>query len=138
MAIVESPIRARTRYYSDLDLGFKKNPNTNDLARKFDAAAVKQSIRNIILTRKGEKPFDPNFGSNVSNFLFEQFDSVTRLALVAAVENSIQNYEPRVELLSVEVNSYDERNAINIILEYRIKSPEGQTDTVEIIVERIR
>ena len=138
MAIVQSPIRAREKYYSDLDLAFDKNPNTGDLVRKFDLNAVKQSLRNILATNHGEKPFDPYFGANLRPLLFETFDPVVELMIQSQVENAIVNYEPRVEVLSVDVIDLSHRNAIRITCEYRIKSPAGTIDEVEVVVERLR
>ena len=138
MATITSPIRSRERVYSDLDLGFTINPNTGDVARKFDTNAIKQAVRMIIQTRKGEKPFEPNFGCNLHNMLFENFDSVVRLAMISTIENALENYEPRIELINVDVRDYSDRNAVKIDVEYRIKSPEGETDSVAITVERLR
>ena len=83
-----SNIRARTKPYSDFDFAFQKHPITGDVPIKRDVEAVKQSVRNILLTRRGEKFFDPDFGGSLTEFLFENFDPVVE----AEMEQRIMRY----------------------------------------------
>jgi len=138
MAITDSNIRARTKPYSDFDFVFKKHPTTADVPIKRDVEAVKQSVRNILLTRRGEKFFDPDFGGSLTEFLFDNFDSIVEAEMEQRVRSTLANYEPRVKVLSLKVEDLSYRNALNMALEVQILSPEEVTTTIEFIVERLR
>jgi phage baseplate assembly protein W len=131
-------IQSRQNVYSDLDFRLRINPNTGDIVVKRDAEAIKQSVINILLTNRGERPFKPDFGGDLRSYLFENFDAVTRTAIQSRIVNTLRNYEPRVEVLSVDVEDLSYRNALKISMEVRIKSPEEIITTVEFTVERLR
>lgn len=133
-----SVIRARQAIYSDLDFRFILNPNTGDLALKKDAESVKQSIMNILLTSRGERPFNPNFGGNLRAYLFENFDAITQAAMENVIVNSLRNYEPRVRVDNVVIDDLSYRNALNVSIDFTILSPEERQDVVAFVVERIR
>ena len=133
-----SAIRARQNIYSDLDFRFIVNPNTGDLALKKDAEAIKQSIMNILLTGRGERPFNPEFGGNLRAYLFENFDAITQAAMENVIINSLRNYEPRVRVDNVVIDDLSYRNALNISIDFTILSPEERQDVVEFVVERLR
>jgi len=134
----KNTIRARQSVYSDLDFRFTINPNTGDIALKRDAEAVKQSVQNILLTGRGERPFNPTFGGNLRAYLFENFDAVTEAAIKNVIINSLRNHEPRVKVDNVIVSNLDYRNALRISIDITILSPEQTTDIVEFVVERLR
>ena len=138
MATIDSNIRARTKPYSDFDFPFKKHPVTKDVPVKRDVEAVKQSVRNILLTRRGEKFFDPDFGGSLTEFLFELFDPIVEAEMEERIINTLRNYEPRVKVLSVDVTDLSHRNALNLKLEVQILSPENITTDIEFIIERLR
>jgi phage baseplate assembly protein W len=138
MATVDSNIRARTKPYSDFDFVFKKHPVTKDVPIKRDVEAVKQSVRNILLTRRGEKFFDPDFGGSLTEFLFENFDPIVEAEMNQRIVNTLRNYEPRVKVLNIEIEDLSERNALHLRLEVQILSPENLTTDIEFIIERLR
>ena len=138
MAKVDSNIRARTKPYSDFDFVFKKHPVTKDVPIKRDVEAVKQSVRNILLTRRGEKFFDPDFGGSLTEFLFENFDPIVEAEMNQRIVNTLRNYEPRVKVLNIEIEDLSERNALHLRLEVQILSPENLTTDIEFIIERLR
>jgi len=129
---------ARERRYVDIDFGFRANPNTGDIALKRDEQAIKQSVVNILLTNKGERPFDPDFGSNITNQLFENFDPIVKQLIDEDIRGALRNYEPRVRVLNVDVNAQPDRNSIDISVEFQIRSPEQTVTTVNFSVERLR
>lgn len=133
-----SGIRARTKPYSDFDFAFKKHPVTKDVPIKRDIEAIKQSVRNILLTRRGEKFFDPDFGGSLTEFLFENFDPVIEAEMEMRIINTLRNYEPRVRVLNIEITDLSDRNALNLVLEVQILSPENTTVNIEFIIERLR
>lgn len=138
MATVDSNIRARTKPYSDFDFVFKKHPVTKDVPIKRDVEAVKQSVRSILLTRRGEKFFDPDFGGSLTEFLFENFDPIVEAEMNQRIVNTLRNYEPRVKVLNIEIEDLSERNALHLRLEVQILSPENLTTDIEFIIERLR
>ena len=138
MATIDSNIRARTKPYSDFDFPFKKHPVTKDVPIKRDVEAVRQSVRNILLTRRGEKFFDPDFGGSLTEFLFENFDPIVEAEMNQRIVNTLRNYEPRVKVLNIEIEDLSERNALHLRLEVQILSPENLTTDIEFIIERLR
>ena len=133
-----SAIRARQNVYSDLDFRFIANPNTQDLALKYDVESVKQSVINILLTNAGERPFNPKFGGGLNGYLFDNFDGITAAAMENTIVNTLRNWEPRVRVDKVDIADLSHRNALRVSLEITILSPEERTDIVEFVVERLR
>lgn len=106
-----------SRTFTDLDLNFIANPMTGDVSSKYDSNAIKQSIKNLILTKNYEKPFHPEIGSQVNSLLFEPYTPLTKGMLEQAVRNTIINFEPRVLLQDVRVSlSNDDQTAFITII----------------------
>ena len=99
---------------------FKTNPLNGDLIALKDNSAIARSLKNIVLTGRGEKFFDPEFGSGISESLFENLDEVTALAIKEEIEYSIVNYEPRVDLVSVVVDPDYDGNQYFVTIVYII------------------
>ena len=114
------PLERVSQSFRDLSASFQANPLNNDLVVLKNANAIARSIRNIISTSPGEKFFDPDFGSNVTKLLFENIDDISAISIRDEIENSINNYEPRVSLLSVEITPDYDNNAFDAKLIYRI------------------
>ena len=101
-------------------MSFDTNPLNNDLIGLKDSSAIARSIRNIVFTQPGEKFFQPDFGSRVSESLFENVDEVSALSIRDEIRSSIINYEPRVKLNNVNVNLNPDENEINLSITYEI------------------
>tara|TARA_R100001443_G_scaffold29948_1_gene43353 strand:+ start:2627 stop:3028 length:402 start_codon:yes stop_codon:yes gene_type:complete len=114
------PLERVSQSFKDISASFQANPLNNDLVVLKNANAIARSIRNIISTSPGEKFFDPDFGSNVTKLLFENIDDISAISIRDEIENSINNYEPRVRLLSVETFPDYDNNAFDCRLTYRI------------------
>lgn len=131
-------IRARQVDYTDVDFSFRVNPATNGLLLKRGEEAVKQSVLNILLTVRGEKPFQPTFGTRLRDLLFEPFD----VALAAVIEEDIrvtlENFEPRIRVREVGINDQPDRNALSVTVLGEIVSPEPAEIQIQFIVERLR
>tara|TARA_R100000231_G_C5249030_1_gene142153 strand:- start:214 stop:615 length:402 start_codon:yes stop_codon:yes gene_type:complete len=106
--------------YKDISMSFDTNPLNNDLIGLKDSSAIARSIRNIVFTQPGEKFFQPDFGSRISESLFENIDDVSADVIRDEIRNSIKNFEPRVNLLSVIVRPNFDFNEINVTIEYEI------------------
>lgn len=140
--MANNSVVARDKVYSDIDFGFRpvnmSDNSRGDIARKKDIEAVKQSVLNILQTNRGERPFSPSFGSNIRSYLFENVDAVTKALIQEDIIFSLNNFEPRVNVLSVDVNDNIDNNAINIQLDLEIINPVNTTTTVQFSLERLR
>ena len=107
--------------YSDVDINFNKNDFTSDLSIKKDRSAVQQSVMNIIMTRKGEKRFNPDFGVGIHDILFENLTPIEIAVLEKTIAAQLNNYEPRALLENVVFNEDDiDSNEISIEINYVI------------------
>jgi phage baseplate assembly protein W len=125
------------KLYSDIDFTLSKRPVLNDIALSYDNQAIIRSVRNILLTKKFEKLWNPEFGSNIDILLFENISSVTASALEKEISVAISNYEPRVNMKSVLVTPYIDRNAYDVTLTFYIANA-TQPTTVTVFLERNR
>ncbi len=125
------------KLYSDIDFTLAKRPVLGDIALSYDNQAVIRSIRNILLTKKYEKHWNPNFGSNVDTLLFENVSFTTANALEKEIATTIKNFEPRVDLKNVVVKPYTDRNAYDVTLTFFIANA-TQPTTVTVFLERNR
>ena len=114
------PVERVSRGFKDLSMTFQSNPLNDDLIALKNANAIARSVRNIVMTYPGEKFFQPDFGSRVSESLFENVDEVSALSIRDEVRSSIINYEPRVKLNNVNVNLNPDENEINLSITYEI------------------
>ena len=127
----------RTRVFQDLDLNFTPHPVTKDIVRKFDENAIKQSIKNLILTRNYEKPFHSEIGSPVRALMFDLITPLTALTVKRAIIDVINNYEPRVELMEVEPVVSPDNNALYVSIVFKIRNTEKPV-TLDLLLERTR
>ena len=134
MATISTQI---ARQYSDLDLNFNIHPMKKDINRNVGDLAVINALKYLILTNHYERPFQPDLGSNVRRLLFENLDVVTAAALEREIQQTINNYEPRVNLLSVSVVPNLDNNAFSVSMQFNIIN---RTEPVSITfqLERIR
>ena len=125
----------RSRSFTDLSLGMVRNANTKDIAVVKNDNAIKQAVKNLIMTSPGEKPFQPLVGSNISQLLFEPMDDFTGDAVKEEVINTINRFEPRVRLANVIVRPDFDRNSFNVTVEYKIVGV-PIVETVEFVLQR--
>lgn len=128
---------ALSEVYSDFNHVFFPNPNTGQIPRKTNVDAVKMSIRNLLLTNKYERLRNPTFGSNIRRYLFESYSDRIEGELRDEIIQTIKNYEPRVRVIEVEVQSVPENNSIYIDIEFAVVTAKESTN-LEIILNRVR
>jgi len=109
-----------TRLYSDIDINFTPHPVTGDIMKKTDYSAISQSIQNLLLTNHYEKPFRPEYGTNIRKLLFEPMDLMTASIINEEIRNSIKNFEPRVLIEFLEIIPNFEKNQYNVNLTYSV------------------
>ena len=109
-----------SRAFKDIAMAFGKNPFTDDTNVVKNDVSIKQSIKNLVLTSPGEKPFQPLVGSRVNDLLFEPLDPFTADALQEEIINTINQFESRVRLEDVQVQPIHNRNMLNITIVYQV------------------
>jgi phage baseplate assembly protein W len=114
-----SIIGSRTKLYKDIDLTFVAKAS-GDIFKKTDAAAVKQAVKNLMLTNHFEKPFQPKFGANLRDLLFDLADDDAEEDIEERCINAINVFEPRAQALNVTAISKPDRNSISVVVEFRI------------------
>ena len=114
------PVQRISRGFKDLSASFQTNPLSNDLIALKNESAIARSVRNLVLTIQGERPFQPVLGTGVSRLLFENMDKLTASAIRSELRTTIENYEPRVEINEILVEPDFEGNAMHVTLQYFI------------------
>ncbi len=114
------PAQRVSKGFKDLSMSFKFNPLSGDLIALKNENAIARAVRNIVLTTPGEKLFDPDFGSSVGEILFENVDDITAVSIQDEIRNCLNNYEPRVDLVDVNVDPNFDENQFDVKITYRI------------------
>ena len=125
------PLERVSQGFKDLSMTFQANPLNNDLIGLKNANAIARSVRNIVMTIPGEKPFNEIFGSRICGLLFENVDNITATAISDEIRESITNYEPRVSLTSVVVNPNFDNNSFDAVVKYNIIGAEAPPQELE-------
>ena len=126
-----------TRTFSDLDFNFTAHPVTGDIVRRFDESAIKNSLKNLILTSNYERPFHSEIGSPVQQLLFDPMTPFTAAIVQRSIIDLISNFEPRAVLISVDVIPSEENNSMYINIIFKIVNTERPM-SLELILERTR
>ena len=114
------PVERVSKGFKDLSMTFQVNPINYDLIGLKNETAIARSIRNLVFTYPGEKFFNENLGSKISRSLFENIDDVSASVIKDEIKNTIENYEPRVDLISVDVFANYDNNEFNVTISYYI------------------
>ena len=114
------PLERVSPGFKDISMTFQVNPLNNDLIGLKNENAIARSVRNIVFTLPGEKFFDENFGSKISASLFENIDDISAGLIVDEIRQSIDRYEPRVELINVEAFPDFDNNSFDVLIVYNI------------------
>ena len=114
------PVERVSKEFKDLSMSFQVNPINYDLIALKNENAIARSVRNLVLTYPGERFFNQNSGSKVSRSLFENIDEITASIIKDEIENTINNYEPRVELIDVVVAPNYDNNEFYVTINYYI------------------
>jgi phage baseplate assembly protein W len=128
---------SQQRQYKDLSLAFGRNPVTNDVIAVTGDEAVKRSIKNLLLTRAGEVPFFPDFGSRLQSLLFEPIDPITTARIVSEISGTINAYEPRVQILSLVCTATPDEHQYQVDLVLQIINLASPV-TLTLFLQRLR
>ena len=123
-----------SRAFKDINLSFKRHPVTNDVLTVSNEDAIKRSVKNIIFTILGEKPFEPNFGSVINQSLFDLSTNLNEIRISDEIKQSLLNYEPRIDNTEVTVSVYPDSNELNFIIQYDIVGIPAPTQEVDVLL----
>ena len=114
------PVQRLSKGFKDLSASFQASPLSSEIIALKNESAIARSVRNLVLTIQGERPFQPTLGSGVNRLLFDNMDKLTASAIRSELRTTIENYEPRVEINEILVTADFERNAFDVTLQYFI------------------
>lgn len=126
-----------TRLFSDLDFNFTAHPVTKDIARRYDENAIKASVKHLLLTKNYERPFHSEIGSPIRALMFEPATPLLEVSLRRAVIDTITNFEPRVEIIDVQVFDQSDNNSVQITLIFKIVNT-SRPIQLDLVLERTR
>ena len=118
----------RERQYTDIDLAFKAKPSSGEIYKKTDAAAVKQSIKTLVMTNLLEKPFRPSFGGNVRAQLFELADRGRSSIIRRNIIDNIEVFEPRARVLNVIVKLKPDSHSLDVTIKFKVVNTEEEVE----------
>ena len=127
-----------SRAFKDINLSFKRHPVTNDVVTIRDEDAIKRSVKNIIFTILGEKPFEPNFGSIINESLFELSTGLNEMRISDEIKSSLLTYEPRIDNIIVNVSVYPDSNELNCTVQYDIVGLPTPPQEVDVLLHPAR
>ena len=123
-----------SKTFKDINLSFKRHPVTNDVVAIRNEDAIKRSVKNIVFTILGEKPFLPLFGSVINQSLFDLNTNLSEIRISDEIKQSLLNYEPRIDNTEVTVSVYPESNELNCIIQYDIVGIPAPTQEVDVLL----
>ena len=129
-------ITSQNRTYTDVDLSFKKK-NTGELFKKTDAAAVKQAVKNLLLTNLGEKPFRPFYGGDLNRFLFNLSEEFDEVEIEDTIASAMAIDEPRAQLQSVKSVLSPDFNSVQVTVNFQVVSTQEPVE-LNITLARLR
>lgn len=132
------PLENVSRNFKDVSLSFKAHPITYDLLSVNNVSAINRSLRNLILTIKGERPFNSLLGTNINKTLFEILDVRVTTDIETEIRNVINNFEPRISLRSVVVTPDFEQNGYHVLIDYEIIGSPIPPQQVNFILQTVR
>jgi len=132
------PLERVSQGFKDISMTFQSNPLNEDLIALKNANAIARSVRNIVMTVPGEKFFNPSFGSRITESLFENIDDVTATIIIDEIRESIDNFEPRVELLDVQAFPDYDNNGFDVTIIYEIIGIEIPAQELQFVLQSSR
>ena len=132
------PLERVSQGFKDISMTFQANPLNEDLIALKNANAIARSVRNIVMTLPGEKFFNPTFGSRITESLFENIDDITATVIIDEIRESIDNYEPRVDLLDVQAFPNYDNKSFDVTIIYEIIGIEIPAQELQFVLQSSR
>lgn len=125
-----------SRSFKDISFNFSKNPVTNDIVVLKNEEAIKQSVKNLILTKVDERPFNPSLGTDTTSYLFELHTKISANALIEEIESVLKNNEPRITLEQIDVDVNPDSNNFEVYIDYLIVGLPPEVQNLSFILVR--
>ena len=135
--ISKAKIVSKKKPWRDLDLSLKVHPIRKDIIPLKDDVAIKNAVKNLLISNFYDRPFAPDKGANLKGLLFEPAGILTEIQMRDNIKTVLKKYEPRVQVLGVDINDLSDQNAYNILVRFRIKEYDTE-ENVEIVLRRLR
>ena len=132
------PLERVSQGFKDISMSFQANPLNNDLIGLKNENAIARSIKNIVFTVPGEKFFNENFGSDISEVLFENINDISASAIEDQITLSIENYEPRVDLIEVVAHPNYDNNQFDVVINYKIIGTDIPPQELQFVLQPTR
>jgi len=132
------PLERVSQGFKDISATFQRHPLTGDILALKNETAITRSLRNIVFTVPGEKFFNPDFGSKISQSLFENIDDISANIIKGEITNSIRTYEPRVNLKKVTVSPNYDNNEFNVTILYEIIGADVPPQELQFVLQPTR
>jgi len=132
------PVERISKGFKDISLSLKVNPLNYDIITIKNESAIARSIRNLILTNNGEKFFNPDLGSGISELLFEPITELTASSIRSRIENTIKVFEPRVRLINVIVEPREEDNEFYVAIRYNVIGIDARPQELTVALQSVR
>ena len=132
------PVQRTSKGFKDISATFQVNPLNDDLIANRNENAIARSVRNLVLTVPGEKPFQPDVGSRVIDLLFDNMDELTASSIKTEIETTINNFEPRVQLNEVRVEPNYDSNEFDVTVEYYIVGIDASPQSLNFALQPTR
>ena len=132
------PVERVSRSFKDISLSFKVHPITKDVIPLKNESAIARAVKNLVLTQLQERPFNPTLGSRINGSLFELMDAGSAAVISDEIRTTIDNFEPRVELINVEVQPYYDSHAYDVLIEYHIVGIDVAAQRLSFVLESYR
>ncbi len=132
------PVQRVSKGFKDIGSAFQANPLSNDLLAIKNETAIARSVRNLVFTLPGERFFNEDLGSRVSRSLFENIDSISASLIEDEIRNTINNFEPRVELINVVVAPNYDNNEFNVTISYNIVGVDALQQQLSFALQQTR
>tara|TARA_Y100000389_G_C17471490_1_gene531691 strand:+ start:6336 stop:6785 length:450 start_codon:yes stop_codon:yes gene_type:complete len=135
-SLVSDHLGKISRSFKDISFDFSLNPITNDIIVLKNEEAIKQSVKNLILTKVNERPFNPTVGTDTTSYLFELHTKVSANALIEEIESVLINYEPRITLETIEIDADYSSNGFKVFIEYLITGLPTEVQNLSFVLVR--
>ena len=132
------PLERVSQGFKDVSMSFQKHPLTSDILALKNESAIARSVRNIVFTVPGEKFFDEDFGSRISQALFENINDISANIIKNEIESSLKIYEPRVNVREVEVRPNFDQNEFNVTIIYEIIGADVPAQELQFVLQSTR
>tara|TARA_R100001509_G_C4803719_1_gene193998 strand:- start:185 stop:586 length:402 start_codon:yes stop_codon:yes gene_type:complete len=132
------PLERVSQGFKDVSMTFQKHPLTSDILALKNESAIARSVRNIVFTVPGEKFFDEDFGSRISQSLFENINDISANIIRNEIKSSLKLYEPRVNVREVEVKPNFDQNEFNVTIIYEIIGADVPAQELQFVLESTR